>query len=184
MRTLRQVNIKNRQNYFFNSMTNIKNVDQNLLNIDQISFKSTDFVIYDIKYFKDVDISISLYLIFNNVDAYIEESNENKYLIFSLRDKNKEALENYTERSDEIKNEIEAIIGIEPIKYEKDFMKIKFESDDDLSLGKILSIPLCVIIVRSVFQKKKKTNLIRKFFCMSVMSMNMNMKMIFMVLYK
>ena len=39
MRTLRQVNIKNRQSYFFNSMINIKNFDPNLLNIDQISFK-------------------------------------------------------------------------------------------------------------------------------------------------
>ena len=45
MRTLRQVNIKNRQNYVFNSMTNIKNFDPNLLSIDQISFKSTDCVI-------------------------------------------------------------------------------------------------------------------------------------------
>ena len=42
MKTLRQVNIKNRHNYFFNDMTNIKNFDPNLLNMDQISFKSTD----------------------------------------------------------------------------------------------------------------------------------------------
>ena len=39
-------------------------------------------------------------------------------------------------------------------------MKIKFESDDDLSLGKILNIPMCIITVfkdlffiRSVFQE-------------------------------
>ena len=32
-------------------------------------------------------------------------------------------------------------------------MKIKLESDDDLPLGKILSIPVCVVIVRSVFQE-------------------------------
>ena len=46
MKTLRQANIKNRQNYFFNNMTNITNFDLNLLSIGQISFKSTDFVIY------------------------------------------------------------------------------------------------------------------------------------------
>ena len=45
---------------------------------------------------------------------------------------------------------------IEPIKYEKDFMKIKFESDDNLPLGKILNIALCVIIVRSAFQENNK----------------------------
>ena len=31
-------------------------------------------------------------------------------------------------------------------------MKIKFESNDDLRLGKILIIPLCIIFVRSVFE--------------------------------
>ena len=32
-------------------------------------------------------------------------------------------------------------------------MKIKFESDDDLPLGKILSTSVCVIIVGSFFQE-------------------------------
>ena len=41
MRTLRQVIIKNRQNYFFNSMTNIKNFDPSLLSIDQVLFKKS-----------------------------------------------------------------------------------------------------------------------------------------------
>ena len=46
---------------------------------------------------KSLDNENSLYLIFNNVDGYIEcnsteESNENKYLIFASTDKNKEAL--------------------------------------------------------------------------------------------
>ena len=48
-------------------------------------------------------------------------------LVFALTDKNREALENYKELWSEIKDEIETRKGIEPIKYEKDFMKIKFE---------------------------------------------------------
>ena len=32
MRTIRQVNIKNRQNYFFNDMTNISDFDPSFLN--------------------------------------------------------------------------------------------------------------------------------------------------------
>ena len=86
------------------------------MSIAQISFKNTDCVIYDIEYFQNLDSSYSLYLVFNNVDACIEENNENEYLVFALTDKNKEALENYTELWDEIKNEIEAIREIEPIK--------------------------------------------------------------------
>ena len=77
-------------------MTNIKNFDPNLLSIDQISFKSTDCVIYEIEYFKNLNSKNSPHLVFNNVDAYIEENNEDKYLLFALTGKSKEALENYT----------------------------------------------------------------------------------------
>ena len=75
------------------------------------------------------------------VDVYIEENNENKYLIFASKDKKKGVLENYAELWNEIKDQIEIISGAEPIEYQNVFMKIKFESDDDLPLGKILSIP-------------------------------------------
>ena len=52
-------------------------------------------------------------------------------------------------------------------------MKIRFESDDHLLLGKILNIPACVIIVRSVFQEKN--NYYPQVFYMNVfMSVNMN----------
>ena len=74
-------------------------------------------------------------------------------MIFASTDKNKEALENFTELWDEIKYQIKMIGGNKPIEYGKDFMKIRFESDDDLPLGKILSIPVCIIIVGSVFQE-------------------------------
>ena len=46
-----------------------------------------------------------------------------------------------------------SISKYKPIKYGRDFMRIKFESNDDLRLGKILSIPVCVIAVGSVFNK-------------------------------
>ena len=32
-------------------------------------------------------------------------------------------------------------------------MKIRFESDDNLHLGKMLNIPVCIITVTSVFQE-------------------------------
>ena len=42
------------------------------------------------------------------------------------------------------------------LKNKLNFMKIKFESNDDLLLGKILNIPVCIIIVRSVFEEDGK----------------------------
>ena len=155
MKTLRQVNIKNCPNYFFNGMTNIKNLDPNLLSINQMTFTSTDSVVYDIEYFTNLDVVDSLYLAFNDVDAF-ECIDENKYLAFALTDKNREALENYKEVWSEIKDEIETIRGIEPIRYDKDFMKIKFESNDDSPLGEIINIPVCVLVAKPVFQENDK----------------------------
>ena len=88
-----------------------------------------------------------MYLVFNN---------ENKCLVFALTDKNIEESENYTEHWDEIKSETETIRGIEPSKCEKNIIKIRFKSDDNLPLSKILNIPMCVIIVKSVFQENDK----------------------------
>ena len=79
-------------------MANIKNFDPSLLSINQISFKSTDSVIFNIAYItmKSLDNANSLYLVFNNVDAYIEENSEDKNLTFAFINKSKEALESYT----------------------------------------------------------------------------------------
>ena len=135
-------------------MTNIMDLDTNLLSINQISFTSTDVTAYE--YFKNLDGVNSLYLVLNDVDTYFECIDENKCLVFALTDKNKKALENCKELWDEIKEEIRLIRGIEPFEYEKYILKIEFESDYGLPLGKILNIPVCVIIARSVFEENGK----------------------------
>ena len=56
-------------------------------------------------------------------------------MIFALTDTNKKALENYAELWDEIKDQIKLISGNKTIEYKNDFIKIKFESGDDLPLG-------------------------------------------------
>ena len=86
---------------------------------------------YDIKYIKNLNGSNSLYLVFNNLDAYIEKSGKNKYLIFASTNKNEMVLGDYTEIWEEIKEQIKLTSGNKVIKYSKGFMKIKFEIDDD-----------------------------------------------------
>ena len=39
------------------------------------------------------------------------------------------------------------------IKYSKDFMKIRFKTNDNLPLDKIINIPVCVVIVSSIFKE-------------------------------
>ena len=65
-------------------------------------------------------------------------------MVFASTDKKIEALENYTELWDEVKDQIKTISGDNPIEYGKDFIKARFESNDDLPLGQILNIPVCV----------------------------------------
>ena len=106
---------------------------------------------------ENIDSENPLYIIFNNVNGYIiEESDVDKQLIFASTNKNKEVLKKYTKFWHKIKNQIETTNGGEPIKYKKDFMRVKFKSNDDLPLGKILSIPSMIIVVRSVLQKDSK----------------------------
>ena len=95
-----------------------------------------------------------LYFIINKADGYIEESNENKYLILVSNDKSKE-LAKYTELWDKIKDSIKTI-NSKPDEYEKGFTKAKFNSDDDLTFGKMLSLHNMTIVVRSVFQEDNK----------------------------
>ena len=97
----------------------------------------------------------SLYLIINEVDGYVEEINENKYLTLVSTDKNKEVLTKYTKLWDGIKNSIEKINN-KSGEYGKDFMKIKFDSDDSLPLNKTLKLHNMTIIVRSVFEEDGK----------------------------
>ena len=79
-----------------------------------------------------------MYLIIGKVDGHTEENNRNKYLVFDSTDENKEVLKKYTELWDGIKDEIETINGSKKIEYGKDFIKIKFNTDDNLPLNKPL----------------------------------------------
>ena len=156
--------IKNRPYYLFNDMINIKNFNPRLLGIDKLSCKIANINTYHIEYMTmkslehvNIDSEDSLYLIFKNVDGYIvEKSNENKYLILASTHNKKEVLKKYTELRDEIKNQIATTNDGKPIKYKKDSIKIRFESDDYLPLGKILNILSMIIVTRSVFQENNR----------------------------
>ena len=52
-----------------------------------------------------------------------------------------------------LEDKIELTTGDEMIKYGRDIMRIKFKTNDDLPLNKIVNIPVCVIIVSSVFRE-------------------------------
>ena len=156
--------IKIRPNYLFNDnkIDNIKDFDSSQLEINKLSSKGVFSVnIHYIKYTPTKNpnrVSIdrtdndedNLYLFLDDVDGHIEKNNGIKYLVFDSTDENKEALKNYTKLWEETKRQFEVINDDEPIKYRKDFMKIKVESDYDLPLGKTFNIVDMIVAVASV----------------------------------
>ena len=96
-----------------------------------------------------------LYLRITHASGYIEEINENKYLIFDSIDENKELLKKYNDVFNGIRNKIKKISDDE-YDYEKDYMKIKFNSDDGLPLNKSSKLHNMTIIIRSVFEEDGK----------------------------
>ena len=126
-------------------MISLKNFEPNLLKIDKKSYRNIG--IYNVGYI--------VYLKVNQANRYIEEKIENKYLIFDATDENKELLKIYAGVWNGIKNKINAINSSE-CNYEKDYMKIKFNSDDDLPLNKPLKFHMMTIIIRSVFEEDGK----------------------------
>ena len=90
-----------------------------------------------------------------HANGYIEEINGNKYLIFDSTDENKELLKKYNDVFNGIRNKIKKISDDE-CDYEKDYMKIKFNSDDNLPLNKPLKFHNMTITIRSVFEEDGK----------------------------
>ena len=96
-----------------------------------------------------------LYLYVNHASGYIEEKGVNKYLIFDSLDENKELLKKYKVVFNGIKGKVKEVSNDES-DYEKDYMKIKFNSDDSLPLNKPLNFHNMTITIRSVFKEDGK----------------------------
>ena len=96
-----------------------------------------------------------LYLCINHASGYIEKKGVNKYLSFDPIDENKELLKKYNNVFDGIMHKIKEVINDE-CDYEEDFMKIKFNSDDNLPLNKPLNFHNITMTIRSVFEEDRK----------------------------
>ena len=96
-----------------------------------------------------------LYLCNTHANIYIEEINENKYLTVDSIDENKELLKKYNDVFNGIMGKIKEVSNDE-CDHEKDYMKIKFNFDDNLSLNKPLKFDNVTITIRFVFKKDGK----------------------------
>ena len=166
----------NRTYYFYSDIIDLENFDSSLLKLDKKSYK--DIGIYTIGCItikkigdcKNIYSVNHLYIRITHASRYIKEKDINKYLIFDsiklqlmklhsielhLIDKNKDLLKKYNDIFNGIRDKIKEINN-DDCDYEKDYIKIKFNSDDNLPLNKPLNFHNMTITIRSVFEEDGK----------------------------
>ena len=157
MGVVKQIDTKNEIYYFYNNIIDLKNLDARLLKVEKKSYKNIG--IYNTGYItiKKIDdceniyVVNPLYLRIDHVNGYIEEKVVINiwFLILQMKIKSY-SKELYNDVWNGIKNKIKEINSGE-CDYEKDFMKIKFNYDDNLPLNKSLKFHNMAITIRSVF---------------------------------
>ena len=97
-----------------------------------------------------------LYLLISELNGFIEEKEGSKYLNISLTYNNNNVLVKFAEVWKGIKDQIKKINNGSVGEYAEDHMEIKFDSDDNLPLNKILKFRILTIIIRNIFEKDGK----------------------------
>ena len=92
----------------------------------------------------------------NRIDGFIEEKDRYKYLSTASTERNSEVLKKYSEVWSRIKYVIKKINDSELGKYDKGFMKIKSNSDDDILLNKQFYILTITVIIENIFENDGK----------------------------
>ena len=109
-------------------------------------------MIKDSKYVKINSVN-PLYFIFNKVNGYFQEMNGNKCLTLVTTNENKEKIKKYEELWSKVRDLIR-LITRNLDDYDEKYMKIKFNSDDQLPLNKTIETPGMIIVFRAVFHNK------------------------------
>ena len=131
MEQVKKINIKNRRYYFRDDMINIKNFHSNLLKLENKSHKDID--IYYISYimikkfsdYENIHNINPLYLIIHSATGHFKKKYEEKYLII-------DSTEEYEEVFSRIKSGIRPLNGGKELFYEKNYVRIGINKDDDL----------------------------------------------------
>ena len=160
MGTTKQINIIGRTYYFYNDFIDLDKFDGALLKIDKKNYKDLDF--YNIGYVTtkknlgcgyDVNSVNPLYLNITRVYGYIEEKDECKYLVIDSAVS--EVFRKYNDVFDSIRNKINKIDD-NKYDYGVDYKKMKFSSDDDFPLNKLLKFSIMTITIRCVIMDGDK----------------------------
>ena len=142
-------------------MINIEDFNPNLLKIDKKLHKNTNIYFIGYTAMKDSDyVKINslnpLYVIISEVLGHIQRKDGSKHLDFDSAYKSNEVLKKYASLWYVTKNEIKTINVGKKDECNKHYLKIKFDTDDNLPLNKALKFHNMKTVIRSIFEENGK----------------------------
>ena len=160
MGEIKQINIKNRTYYFYNDIINLDEFDESKIKVDKKSFNDIDMYHLGYEYKKkitecnEINSVNPLYLRITDMKGQFKKGkNDNVLYLIIFGDEN--VLRIFANIWKSIRAKIEENTG-GIVQYDKDYMKIKFESNDNLPTDNIVNMHQVTIIIRSVFAQNDK----------------------------
>ena len=160
MGEIKQINVKDRTYYFYNDIVNLDQFVGSKIKVDRKNFNDIDIYYHGYEYKKkitecnEINIVNPLYLRIKDMKGQLNKGKGDKvwYLIVF---RHADVLRKFANIWEIIRAKIEKNTG-GIVHYDKDYMKIKFESNDNLPTDNIINMHQVTIIIRSVFAQNGK----------------------------
>ena len=160
MGEIKQINIKNRTYYFYNDIINLDEFDGSKIKVDRKNFNDIGIYYLGYEYKKkitecnEINSVNPLYLKIKDMKGQFKKGKgDNVWYLIIFGDA--DVLRNFANIWKSIRAKIEENTG-GIVQYDKDYMRIKFESNDNLPIDNIVNMHQVTIIIRSVFAQNGK----------------------------
>ena len=154
----KEIDIKNRTYYYFSDIIDLDEFDESKIKVDKKDFNDIDIYYLGYEYKKKITeckiISVNpLYLRILGIKGQFEKGKDDAwYLVISDKD---DVYKKLIDIFESIKNEIIEKTW-DALKHDKDYMKIKFESNNIFPTDEDVNIPIATIVIRAIFAKDGK----------------------------
>ena len=160
MGEIKQINIKNRSYHFYNDKIDLDEFDGSKIKVGKKNLMTLIFCYLGYEYKKrisecNVTNSVNpLYLRIADIKGkFKKDKSDNVWHLIVFGDA--DVLRKFSNIWKSIKAKIEENTG-GIVQYDKDYMKIKFESNDNLPTDNIVNMHQVTIIIRSIFAQNSK----------------------------
>ena len=157
MRELKQINIKNRTCYFYNDIINLDEFDVSKIKVDKKDFNDINIYYLGFEHKKKIsecDVINSanpLYLRIVNTNGQFKKGKDDVWYLLISDDIFKKLVDIF----ESIKNIITEKTG-NAVDFDKDYMKIKFESNNIFPEGNDVNVRMATITIRAIFAQDGK----------------------------